>query len=188
MEEQLNAKVDSWRLEQNKWMPSIRYILEKKDEDDHDTPFLHLPSDFSAAERTDLCLTELASVEMSLREGQAFDILDELRQQIKVNAMLQIDKEENVWGTRASTRSFKAINEAHRLKRHWMSEYRAVRDAMVSLGLDKDSCFKELTDKDLYPQINHCCTYTWHGTKPDGWIWAMGKGSGSKGIELLDEG
>ncbi len=49
---------------------------------------------------------------MSLREGQAFDILDELRQQIKVNAMLQIDKEENVWGTRASTRSFKAINEA----------------------------------------------------------------------------
>ncbi len=107
MEEQLSAKVDSWRLEQNKWMPSIRYILEKKDEDDCDTPLLHLPSNYSAAEWMDLCLMELASVEMSLREGQEFDILDELRQQIKINAMLQIDKQENVWGTRAITCSFK---------------------------------------------------------------------------------
>ncbi len=37
-------------------------------------------------------------MEMSLREGQAFDILDELRQQLKVNSMLQLDREENVWG------------------------------------------------------------------------------------------
>ncbi len=69
-----------------------------------------------------------------------------------------------------------------------MSEYRAVRDAMVSLGLDKDSCFKELTDKDLYRKSTIAAHTLGTGTKPDGWIWAMGKGSGSKGIELLDEG
>ncbi len=69
-----------------------------------------------------------------------------------------------------------------------MSEYRAVRDAMVSLGLDEDSHFKELLDKDLYRKNTIAAHTLGTGTKPDGWIWVIGKGSGSKGNERLDEG
>lgn len=171
-------------------MPTLRQLLEGEDNvrNTPETVRLHLPSDFSIEKRNELRITELGSMEMSLREGQAFDILEELRQQLKINLMLQIEKQETVWGTRAGNRSLKAINEAHRLKRNWMAEYDAVRNAMLSLGLDENSQFKVLTDKDLYRNTTASFHALGSGTKPDGWIWTIGKGSGPKTNGKLDEG
>ncbi|KLO10527.1 hypothetical protein SCHPADRAFT_832439, partial [Schizopora paradoxa] len=137
--------------------------------------------------REELCLADLASTELKLREGQASDILDALRQQLKVNAMLQIDHEENIWGTRAGNRSMKAINEAKRLKRLWVSEYLAVRSAMLALGLGKQSPFKDLTSDGMYRRKILGATVLGTGTKPDGWIWSMGRVSTSTVSSDLDE-
>lgn len=188
--DKLNTKIDAWRQEQLKWMPTVRKLVEEDDSSDNPEALcLHLPSDFSELKREELNLTELAGIEMSLREGQAYDLLDELRQQLKINTMLQIDKQETVWGTRAGNRSLKAINEAHRLKRYWMSEYKAVREAMIALGLDiTTSHFKILTEKDLYRNSTVVAHTLGSGTKPDGWVWTIGKGSGSKTNGKLDEG
>ncbi|KLO06221.1 hypothetical protein SCHPADRAFT_946269 [Schizopora paradoxa] len=186
---QLNTKIDKWREEQRKWMPSVLQLVDTADEDptEPETVCLHLPSDFPELQREELHLSTLASIEKSLREGQAHDVLEELRQQLKVNAMLQIDMEETVWGTRARNRSQKAINEARRLKQHWVSEYDAVRRALVSLGLEEESDLKKLTDKDLYRNTTKEPHELGTGTKPDGWIWTIGKGVGTKVDTKLDE-
>ncbi|KLO05566.1 hypothetical protein SCHPADRAFT_946616 [Schizopora paradoxa] len=190
--QQLIDRVDAWRPKQFEWMHTIRHVLEREESPPADVSIspsftLYLPSDFPSEERKELKLNDLAEMELELRKGQASEVLNELRQQCKVNAMLQLDNEENDRGTRANTRSHKARNEAHRLKQHWILEYKSIRASMVSLGLDKKSYFKDLNESDCYRQRTDKPHVLNTGTKKDGWIWSIGSDSDSKPVGKLDE-
>lgn len=141
-----------------------------------ETLCLWLPSDFSANERAERGLEDLASIELSIRQGEAYDILEHLRVQVTdINANTK-DKIKNAHGHTANTRANAPINAGHAKKRRLMTEYTRIYETMIRLGLDTEaSDFKPLnSEEDLYrPRID-----TGHelgsGSKPEGWIWSVG--------------
>lgn len=158
-----------------------------ENEDDLRDVKLMLPSDFSPAERSRHSIEDFADIERRLREGEAYDVLELLRQQLNRNNVLQVDRQENSRGTRENTRSYRVLVEAKRLKDHWVSEYKRVRCAMISLGLDTNDTttpFKPLREEDLWRNSTHVPHQLSTGYKRDGWIWRVGQGLDSIGNKL----
>ncbi len=147
---------------------------------------LRLPSDFSPSERGDLNLGGLATLEFSIRKGEAYDVLEELRQQLNKNSVLRLDKQRNYRGTHANTRFQLVFSEAQRLKNYWVGEYERVRSALLSLGLpNDDDTFKPLTEADLWRRsIMEPCIG--EGMRQDGWIWRVGIGKDTIGNKIGD--
>lgn len=167
-----------------KTMPTVD--TDNSDLGDVSEVILRLPSDFSRSERDAFCLNELAEVERSLREGEAYDVLEELRQQLKFNCAVQLDKQQNHRGTHANTRFQRVFSEARRLKDYWMNEYGRVRDALLSLGLsDKDETFMRLTEADTWRRST-LEPVLGEAMRQDGWIWRVGVGKDSIGNEIGD--
>ncbi len=169
-------------------MPTVIPVVEtdKSDTSELSDVVLRLPSDFSSAERERLALVGLATLELSIREGEAYDVLEELRQQLKKNSVLRLDKQRNYRGTHANTRFQRVFSEARRLKNHWVGEYERVRMALLSLGLpDNDDTFKPLTEADSWRRstMEPCIG---EGMRQDGWIWRVGLGKDSIENEIGD--
>lgn len=161
--------------------------VDDSDVDDATKVILRLPSDFSATERTDLGLEVLADIERSLREGEAYDALEELRQQLNLNRVIEATKQRDFRGTNATTRFQSVRHEGRRLKDFWVAEYRRVRLILISLGLSTtDETFPELTgDKDLWRRST-TNPKAGEGMQQEGWIWRVGIGKDSLGNNISD--
>ncbi|KAJ7067660.1 hypothetical protein C8F01DRAFT_1248023 [Mycena amicta] len=110
---------------------------------------LFLPSDFpTAAERLALRLDDLATEESRWREGQIFDTIRALQNNVKATTALRGDKAKNDRQQKQNSRSLSQIREALRRRDLLKLSYSVAQAAQ--LVLDGATRFPVLTDADFY--------------------------------------
>jgi hypothetical protein len=135
---------------------------------------LQLPSAFNAALRQTLGLTELATIEYELREGQAHDALKSLRQIIQEFNHNLLDKKNNVHGITATLRSESFLRVFTSDKQIAAATYRRARNAMISLGLSStDSLWRELRDDQLWGKNVSTVRSMGDSKIRDPWFWQV---------------
>lgn len=138
---------------------------------------LCLPSDFTEVERRRYGLRKLATLELTLREGEAHDILQSLRRAVR--DLTQYTHEANKYTRRidVNTRFGHAAQAARSSKAFWISEYHRVRRLMLKLGMpEKHNVFRELVEKDTYrPSTDTPMAFN-TGKTEVGWIWTVSSG------------
>lgn len=170
-----------WREEQKKFMPSVQPCIESIGTDSRlETVCLMLPSDFTASQRAELNLVEAGRLEYLLREGDAHDMLRNLKLSIRALSFFshRADKHTRTKGTK--TRTGAKYKEARDSKALYTKEYRSTRLALISLGLPpNDPTLRPLEDKDTYRPSTIEPHEFGSGTKETGWIWTVSTGKSS---------
>ena len=148
---------------------------------------LLLPSSFDQHLREDFGLTSLAAFEYQLREGQAYDALEDVRLKIKIfNANLDF-KKANVFGQRANTRAQAFLSQLAVDKVTGAEKYRVARRALIRLGLsESDASLQELHDHQLYGKDASRPAKLGDSKKEDPWFWMVGRPSNLTPKEQTD--
>ena len=111
---------------------------------------LYLPSSFKPYQRKDLGWQEMGNMELQLREGQANDALERLRECLAEKS-LRFRKE--VRSAKSQKKMTRAWDSVHRMEdqiKQAVVTYRAARDAIGELGEAADlERFQEITKSDL---------------------------------------
>lgn len=174
----LRKEMRKWRAAQRIVMPSIAAYLDNPDlmlQDVEREP-LYLPSSFTAEEREDLVLGDLAAIELRLREGEAADAVVKLQSAIGRIHLLEKDRGRRKGAVSKHTRAQSQLNNVHTVKRRLMTTYREARKAMISLGMSSASKeFPELTDKDTYRVRTLEPHEFTSGSKLTGWVCLFGR-------------
>lgn len=143
-------------------MPGLRIRLELSEEDfkgkraSSETIPLHLPSSLPPALRSVLCSGTLLDSERRLREAEAFDALEGLRNQLRTKTFMGRFKTANITGQRQGTRAralLSGVDVRIFLLKH---RYRRARAALMGLvGVEQwrvqglSSRLQELKDEDV---------------------------------------
>lgn len=183
----LRRDILKWRAHLYDVCPGLQtYLDESKVADAVEDVQLCLPSDFKTEDRLKYALEHQAATELQLRQGEAFDIIGNLRTALRLMAQHN-HKAKKHGGIRSTkTRTGKAYSEARKLKLFWKSEYETVYAAMLCLGLsDQSDTFRTLTEDDLYRPDNlepaEFCA------KEIGWIWTVsGSGGNMSNSSILE--
>ena len=187
----LKRRILKWRKVQLSTMPSVANMITENEamREDVENLDLLLPSSFPSEDREQLQLTSMARIEYRLREGEAHDALDNLRIALRFLAVMDHKRKSGTtFGMR--TRSRKEEIEAKANKAIWVSEYRSIRDILMTLGMDEDdTVLKVLTDEDCWrPDISAPNNFR-EGKKVPGWIWTINRRKGpDDDDEWLKEG
>lgn len=117
----------------------------------------------------------LRQYEWKLREGQAYDSLEEVRHMLRLRSHLYKHKDRHARGVRANTRSKVGIDTATDNMNRAAARYRAARDALVTLsrGLDTpvwEMSLRVLQHDDLRALSEGLYGDT-EGTWKTSWIW-----------------
>lgn len=135
---------------------------------------MQLPSAFTEPMRSTLGLTNLAAVEYALREGQAHDALQSLRQVIQEFNYNLLDKRDNVHGLDAVLRSETFLRLFTTDKHNAATKYRLARSAMMSLGLSKDDAkWRPLLDTQLWGKSVSKKRRLGDSKVQDPWFWSV---------------
>ena len=133
--------------------------------------YLALPS----SQASGGCPEAPRKVEMALHEGEACDILTELRFAIKQKSALIQDRRDLVTGEKAKTRAQRFIKDAASLVDMYAELYRNAHRAMIALGLSvNDTTFRPLEAKDLATKNAMQHRVIGDGKRDDSWIWRIG--------------
>jgi hypothetical protein len=142
MQERKNAlqrKINVWTAVQHLYMPAVSAIRAREDREasdstveraPHDLP-LHLPS--SLSERMP-CALKLQEYEFRLREAQAYEALEDVRQHLRLRTHMYKYKDKNVIGQRANTRSQNLINRVQSKVNASAAAYTRARNALTKLS------------------------------------------------------
>ena len=142
MQERKNAlarKIKIWTAVQHLYMPTVSVIRAREDQEASDStaeraPYdlpLHLPS--SLSERTP-CALKLKEYEFRLREAQAFEALEDVRQHLRLRTHMYKYKDKNLVGQRANTRSQNLINHIQGKVNTSAAMYRRAHNALTKLS------------------------------------------------------
>jgi hypothetical protein len=147
-----------------------------------DTP-LFLPSQFNATQRATMKLEALAQVEYSLREGQAYDALRDLRTAIRTfNYNLHV-KKTDIHGVGANTRAQNFLKTLSNDIQAAGDAYRRTRAALVKLGLpDDDETLKPLERRNLDGKGGKGLALG-DSRKAEPWFWSTTRPAGMSGEE-----
>lgn len=141
---------------------------------------LCLPSSLASSVPID---PKLREYEWDLREGQAFEALEKVRNQLRLRACLRKFKEGFIRGQSANTRAQKAIAAVQARIDSAATDYRVSREALVSLSTKdplsfrmKASQLKELLADDLreitsFDPALPANRSESHGYNKMSWIW-----------------
>jgi hypothetical protein len=132
-------------------VPELSKLMAEMDPDKPEAAKLFLPSDFNATQRATMNLEAMAQVEYSLREGQAYDALNDMRTAIRTfNYNLHI-KKTDIHGVGATTRAQNFLKTLSNDIQLAGDTYRCTRAALVMLGLpNEDATLKPLDPKKLH--------------------------------------
>ncbi|KAL0571805.1 hypothetical protein V5O48_010152 [Marasmius crinis-equi] len=132
----LDLRLEAFRITQDVLMPAIRSEIAKQAETEihPENERLFIPSDFDAETRNAKGLTHLASLEMSLREGELYDALEEVRQAAKNHSIARDQKITEARGQRANTRSQGQIRTIAVELQCCIDDYNGCRRALLNLG------------------------------------------------------
>ena len=111
---------------------------------------LYLPSKFKLQQRKDLGWQELGNIELQLREGQANDSLEKLRECLAEKSLRFRKELRSAKGQKKMTRAWDSIHRMEDQIKQTVATYRAARDAIGELGEAADlERFQEITKSDL---------------------------------------
>ena len=139
---------------------------------------LYLPSFFSASKRSELPLTELDHEEACLREGQAGDLILQLRRVEKTLSAQHGYRKKNIKGQPQATRSRSKIEQKMFLRDYLLETYESCRGALKSLGhlQQEDGVperFPALTRADLFRKGTMIKWQLGDTYRPDGLLWVL---------------
>ena len=183
----LQRELISWRRIQFASCPRLKQYIGAVDPISPEKEELMLPSSFDQHMHESLGLTSLAAIEYQLREGQAYDALEDVREKIKIfNANLDF-KKANVFGQRANTRAQAFLSQLSADKVSGAEKYRVARRALIRLGLsESDTSLQELHDDQLYGKDASRPARLGDSKKEDPWFWMVGRRSGATPKEQND--
>jgi hypothetical protein len=147
---------------------------------------LLLPSSLSEPNRHALGLSNLATIERSLREGQAHDALHDLRIAIQTfNYNLNL-KKTNVHGQGLNTRWQQFLQSITQNKVSEADKYRRARLALIALGFSEDDkSLQPLKDNQLWGKNDSAAPALGETKKEEPWFWTVGRPSGLDPVEEL---
>ena len=170
----LQLDLVAWRQNQFDFCPLLKPSFGAADSMSPEKEKLLLPSSFDQHLRQHFGLTSLALTEYKLREGQAYDALQDLRETIKIfNAHLDF-KKTNVFGQRANTRAQDFLRQLSADKYSAAEKYRVARRALIALGLpESNTVFQELHDNHLYGKDMSRPAKMGDSKREDPWFWTV---------------
>lgn len=177
-----------WRTMQFNLYPTLRdHINDGMDFARPETEKLYFPSSFNQAVRSSLQLNKLAAVEYSLREGQAYDALENVRLAIKIFNFNLDFKKTYVHGQGPNTRAQEYLRTLTNDKKTAADTYRRSRAALIKLGLSEtDSSLRELLDSELWSKDTSRPARLGDSRKEDPWFWTVGTPAGMSSKEKTD--
>lgn len=191
MRTQFSKHLDGWLLKRAFHMPSAPLLLVDSLEG-HPEKIKHLlPSSYSAEERSQYGLVDLASLERTLREAQAHDILRELRQSIqrRVLSIMTKKSKKAQRGQKPNTRMEAKIRSVAARVTKYRAEYGRVREALLRLGMSPDDpTFQVIEDSDVTAAAIGDENWCGQGKVRVSWIWRVGKPDDVTDLEWSTEG
>lgn len=141
---------------------------------------LLLPSDFPTEDmRASLSLQDLARCEYRMREGQAYDALNDIRAVIRRRVGLLQQRKRRSSGQAQKTRSRAQMNRAQKALDRAADRYSRARRALLRLGLSEDDeTFRALdkkTDLRALQEMEEEEIGLGHGRDELSWIWRVGQ-------------
>jgi hypothetical protein len=194
----LHRKIKAWTAVQHLYMPEISAIRARADRAAPTTsaeiaPFdlpLHLPSSLPVGTA---CLPILRHHEFKLREAQAYESLDELRDHLRLRTHMYQYKDKNIVGQRANTRCQNIISGVQEKINASATKYRTARAALVKLSPHcvgnegwRDTLLA-LDQGDIRPLSDGEAGES-EGTRTLSWIWKVVGVSGDSDDSGLQEG
>ena len=111
---------------------------------------LYLPSNFGFSQRRNLGWEELGNMELQLREGQANDSLEKLRECLAEKSLRFRKELKSAKGQKKMTRAWDSIHRVEDQIKQAVVTYRTARDAIGELGEAADlERFQKITKSDL---------------------------------------
>jgi hypothetical protein len=175
---EIAERIDEWRPHQVKLMAAVRPLVEATDPCDPENQPLYLPSSFPTSGRSELGLTDLARMEACLREGQAGDLILQLRRVEKTLSAHNGYRKKNVKGQAQATRSRSKIEQQAFVRDCLLETYESCRGALKSLDhlQHQDGAperFPALTRADLYRKGTTVKWQLGDTYRPDGLLWVL---------------
>ncbi len=174
----LQKDIIGWRQNQFIFCPLLKPYINTVDPKTPELDKLLLPSSFEPALRKHLGLTSLGTIEYRLREGQAYDALNDLREKIKIFNANSNFKKNNVFGQSANTRACAFLKQLSADKVNAADKYRIARQALINLGLsNSDPVLQELHNDQLHGKDTGQAAKLGDSKKEDPWFWTVGRPS-----------
>ncbi len=139
---------------------------------------LELPSSYDATCLPQYGLTTLAKIEYEIRLGHAYDAIDDIRTSIHIYNVSSHEKQTQVSRTRQSTRAWGILSSLKSNTRECAKRYCLSYEALLALGLSKDSELKPIRDGDLWGKDMTSMTKQGDSKRKEPWYWTVGKPSG----------
>jgi hypothetical protein len=185
--QKLRQELVTWRQSQFEFCPFLRLSIDAVNPISPEQEKLLLPSSFNQVLRKQFDLTSLAIIEYQLREGQAYDALDDLREKIKIFNVNLDFKKKNVFGQGPNTRAQGFLKQLTADKVHAAEKYRMAYRALISLGLSKDKTdLEELHDDQLFGKDASRPSKLGDSKKEDPWFWTVGRPHGLSAKEQAE--
>jgi hypothetical protein len=133
----LSCKIDAWRIKQKLYTPCVAVLHNSEPQDSasprpvHQIP-LWLPSQIGCKMTFDRCLTD---IEWCLHVAQAYESLDQLRNNLQIRSYLFHFKDHFVRGQTANTRARSTIATVQARIDANVETYHDAHTALLSLGL-----------------------------------------------------
>ena len=135
----LQRRIKAWTAIQHLYMPTVSVLRAREDRDACDTTAerppqdlpLHLPSSLLGSAS---CSLKLQQYEFRLREAQAYEALENVRQHLRMRSHLYKHKDKNVTGQHANTRSRNLINRTQGKVNASAATYTRARNALAKLS------------------------------------------------------
>jgi hypothetical protein len=151
---EVTNRIEKWRELQAIHMTCVKSLVLSEMPCGEEIEKLFLPSHFSAEDREQLKLTQLAVEEAKLREGQAVECIMQLRRVTKTISIMRRQKKKHDKGQRESSRSQSKIKNIECIRDRFLSIYGTCRTAMKNLGMlyngELEERFPDLSVQDLF--------------------------------------
>jgi hypothetical protein len=193
----LRRRINAWTAIQHLYMPELSAVRMRADQTASETSLeiapwdlpLHLPSSLNLRST---CLPILQQHEFRLREAQAYEALDELRDRLRLRSHMYKYKDKNVVGQRANTRCQNIIRTVQERIDSSAVKYRTARMALTKLSphVNDDAWLARLlplNQDDICP-LKECKEGESEGQRSLSWIWRIVGVGGDSADEGLQEG
>jgi hypothetical protein len=184
MQERKNAlqrKINAWSIIQELYLPEVATLRARGDRDASDqtaevAPYdcpLYLPSALPARIT---CSSKLREYEFKLREAQAYEALEEIRNHLRLRTHMYKYKDKNTVGQRANTRSQSMINRVQKKVNASAAKYNMARKAVSKLSAYTGEVgwrakLLPLADDDIRPLVD--TEGESEGRRKLTWIWKV---------------
>lgn len=135
----LQRKLKNWVAIQHLYMPEVSVLRAREDGEASDKTAEIAPYDFklylpSSLPRKTTCSSKLKNYEFRMREAQAFEALEELRQHLRLRTFMYNYKDRHFVGQSANTRCQNLIKRVQKKIAMSSSKYRAAHGALTTLS------------------------------------------------------